>query len=332
MRLAFEPIGPHHRDALIALLAPFGLPAEIVEWKYFGRPASLRGPSGFVWTPKGTVRGVLGLVPFSLTRPTGVVPASWTCDWLVESPERHPGVGVLLLRHALERVGPLYSLGGNTLTRQLMPRIASSIWDDGVQEVHLALRLGGSRVFRAADARLRGALTALRGVRVRPVRLSESAVIRSGVSPQIAPLLDITSSDWVPTYGLEQVQWLLEACPALHVVTCLPDSSDVRAAALCWRTRVNVRDWRISVWSRDGAEPQARAVLATCVAHVARERGERVSIAFASSDSGGRAFLRASGFRDSSNARPVYVTAPPGCAAERPARLGFLDGDLAYRF
>src|SRR5262245_41968590 len=112
MRLTVEPIGVEHRESLKRHLAPFGLPAEIVEWKYFGRASDDHRPKGFVWIRRGEVRGSIGLIPFDIATPDGRVPAAWTCDWLVDAPQDNPGIGVLLLQHAKGLIAPLFTLGG----------------------------------------------------------------------------------------------------------------------------------------------------------------------------------------------------------------------------
>ena len=48
MRFSFEPIQPAHAASLKEHLAPFGLPPEIVEWKYFQRPWQ-DDLTGLVW-------------------------------------------------------------------------------------------------------------------------------------------------------------------------------------------------------------------------------------------------------------------------------------------
>src|SRR4029453_8960987 len=110
MRLSIEPIDERHRESLKRHLAPFGLPAEIVEWKYFRRSLRQEGDRGFVWVRQGEVRGAIGLIPFSVRGPANVMRASWTCDWVVDDPQSNPGVGVMLIHRARDAAGVLFSL------------------------------------------------------------------------------------------------------------------------------------------------------------------------------------------------------------------------------
>ena len=331
MRLTIEPIVPEFRESLNSLLGPFGLSPEIVEWKYFGRAADGQ-PKGFIWLHQGQVRGCIGLIPFELITPAGPMPAAWTCDWVVHSPHSNPGIGVMLLYHARRSIDPVFSLGGNDLSQKLVSRIAAHVYRDALVEFYLALRVGGSRWFRAVDRRLHGALTLLDGVAIRAATRGGVGVIEPGVSSRLEPLLHwCTMNGAAPRYDLASLKWRIEWCPALESASCYIRSAEISAGALCWRLKTSVRDWRMALWSRPEAHDETREVLKIAVNHVLREGGHRLIIATSSVDGERIRLLKSAGFIRQPQARPLFVTTS-GSGIDQLSGLSLLDSDLSYRF
>ena len=328
MRLSIEPIDERHRESLKRHLAPFGLPAEIVEWKYFRRSLRQEGDRGFVWVRQGEVRGAIGLIPFSLCGPAGVVRASWTCDWVVDAPQSNPGIGVMLIHRARDAAGLLFSLGGNERNRQLMPKIATTFVDDAAIEMHVPLRAGGSAWFRGLDRRLGGALRPLKALPLR--RGSGTMVFQPGVSSALESLLEVSRDAWLPTYDLTYLKWQIEECPVLQSASCV--ATGANAGALCWAGRSQVRDWRLALWTRDDRSVEAGDMLAAVLRYVYERGGERVSSIVARHDQARLTLLESYGFLDSEQRKPLYVTAAPSLAAEPLGAHSFVDSDLAYRF
>jgi hypothetical protein len=311
-------------------LAPFGLPADIVEWKYFSRPLRYEGENGFVWLRGGEVRGSIGLIPFDVHGSTGPVPAAWTCDWLVDSPQSNAGIGVLLMRHAQKAARLLFSIGGNELNQQLMPRIATASFQESSVEVHLPLRAGGSTWFRGLDRRLGGMLQPLQRVPLRTGR-SRSINIAAGVSPFLERVVGGHGPSARPLYTLAYLTWQIQDCPALQSATCYVSSPDTVAGAVCWSSKSPGTDWRVALWSRDDASQQTEDVLDTVLRYVFDRGGQRLSAIHSRGDRA-RAFLLASrGFVSSEHTRPLYVTAAEPWTGDELTGLSFLDSDLAYR-
>jgi hypothetical protein len=332
MRLSIEPIGPEHRDSLQALLAPFGLPPEIVEWKYFRRTFGGKSPAGFVWLKQGSVRGTIGLIPFELSTPAGRVRAAWTCDWVVDSPASNPGVGVMLLQHAGKVAGPLLTLGGTEVSQQLTRRLAAR-WFPGVSiELHVPLRAGGGTWFRAIDRRLGGNLGYLAGVPLHTAKRSPQVVVEPGVSGALEQLLGWHSAhDVVPVYDLNYVRWQIEQCPVVESVTCYPSSVEPCAFAVAWR-RKDWDDWRLALWAREESDPQTRMTLEGIIEYVFRRGARRLSTVVSRLETDRLATLRAYWFRQSGAERSLYLTASMAETDREPTVLSFLDTDLAYRF
>jgi hypothetical protein len=328
MRLSIEPIDERHRESLKRHLAPFGLPAEIVEWKYFRRSLRQEGDRGFVWVRQGEVRGAIGLIPFSVRGPANVMRASWTCDWVVDDPQSNPGVGVMLIHRARDAAGVLFSLGGNERNRQLMPRIATTSVDEAAIEMHVPLRAGGSAWFRGLDRRLGGALRPLRGLRLK--RGGGTMVFQPGVSPELESLLDVQRGAWLPAYDLPYLKWQIEECPVLQSASCV--STGGNAGALCWASKWQARDWRLALWTRDDKSAEAAGVLAAVFRYVYERGGERMSSIVSHHDRSRLTLLESHGFVDSDQRKPLYVTAARSLAVEPLGAHSFVDSDLAYRF
>ena len=330
MRLSIEPIGPQFRESLKEHLGPFGLPPDIVEWKYFQRPWT-DALSGLVWVKDGRVRGAIGLIPFHVKTGSTRVPASWTCDWVVESPQSNPGIGVLLLQRAKQLAGPLFSLGGNELNRRLMARIATTSFDDAAIEVYLPLRTGGSRWFRGLNRRTGGVLRPAAHLPVRRIAGGNRALVVPGVSPAIEAVIEsMEAGHPTPLYTLDYLRWQLEQCPGVESATVLAESPGCAAGALCWSRMLVAGDWRFALWSNNCDGEAAGEVLEAVIAYAYARGGERISVLSSRLDERRLALFRRRGFVSDEPGRPLFVTGDVTSTTPL-AGLSFLDTDLAYR-
>jgi hypothetical protein len=312
-------------------LAPFGLPADIVEWKYFSAAVRHEGENGFVWLREGEVRGCIGLIAFEVHQPAGNIPAAWTCDWLVDSPQSNAGIGVMLMRHAQKAVPLLFSIGGNELNLQLMPRLAAFSFPESSVEVHVPLRAGGSAWFRGLDRRLGGILRPLQHAPLRTGRVRQLQ-IEQGVSPLLEDIIAECGSETSPLYTLAYLRWQIQDCPTLQSATCYASPRDMKAASLCWSSKSAGTDWRLALWSRDDASRQTKDVLDATLRYVFERGGQRVSAIHSRADHVRASLLASRGFVSSGRPRPLFLAAPGSWNGGELTGLSFVDSDLAYRF
>jgi hypothetical protein len=333
VRLSIEPIGTQHKESLKALLGPFGLPENIVEWKYFGRAFGDSTTTGFVWVKHGAVRGAIGLIPFCLNTPSGRLRAAWTCDWVVDSPQSNPGVGVMLLHHARDAAGPLFNLGGTDANQALTRRLAPQWFPDASIELHVPLRAGGSTWFQGLDRRLGGVLRPLRSVALRRLAARKKASIEPGVSDWLEGLLDAgRTHSTIPVYDLRYLKWQIERCPGVESVTCRIERGNTLAGALAWHAKSDRRSWRVALWTKSESHEETRNVLDAVIDFVSRQGGHRVSTIASRLDRERLASLRAAGFIESGQPRSLFAIASEHAVHDEPGGLSFLDTDLAYRF
>jgi hypothetical protein len=331
MRLSIEPIGPRFRESLTEHLAPFGLHAAIVEWKYFQRPW-VDALTGLVWLKEGKVRGAIGLVPFHVAQSENRVRASWTCDWAVHSPQSNPGVGVVLLQRAKALAGPLFSLGGNELNRQLMSRIATAAYRDAAVELYLPLRVGGGRIFRGVSRRAGGFLRPLERLSVRRTRGRTHAKVVAGVSPLLAGALEFCHACHAkPLYTVDYLKWQLDRCPGVHAASVFVPSASMSMGAVCWSRDAAPADWRFALWGPDDDNDAMAQVVDALLDHAAARGAQRVSVLASRLDTERLALLEQRGFVSDGSRRPLYVTGDVAGSAPELAGLSFLDTDLAYR-
>ena len=339
MRATFQPISSVPEDLLTSHLLEYGLPAEIIEWKYFDRRFRPAGERGFVWVKDGRVRGVIGLIPYVLGDKTERHNCAWTCDWFVAVSDRNPGIGALLLKHAIEGQGLLTTLGGNEATSRMVPRMAAHTVPTAGFEWTLPLRLGGTRNFQRLANRMPGwALNWLKDTPVaRAPRIGQSSPqtrVEPGVcAAALGPILSASSMErWVPRYDVEYVDWQIGRCPAVESATVWDADTAAATGAVIWRAVHGFR-WRIVLWTLAGSAAHAGAVLAEAVRQVRARGGHALSVLIAARDDAGQELFQTAGFRRSKLGVPLYVLGSRrGPGPEGLTRLSYLDSDLAYRF
>ena len=339
LRANFQPLGSVPADLLKSHLLEYGLPAEIIEWKYFDSQFRPAGERGYVWLKDGRVRGVIGLIPFVLGDKTEHHSCAWTCDWFVAVSALNPGIGALLLKHAIDQSGLLTTIGGNEATSRMVPRMATHTVPSAAFEWILPLRLGGTRNFQRLANRLPPwSVNWLRNTSVASApRVGTSAPqtrVHAGIyASALEPVLGSAAPDpWTPRYDLAYVDWQLGRCPAVEVATVWASDHGAATGAVIWRARNGSR-WRIELWTLAESAAHAGAVLAEAIRQVRKQGGHVVSVLLASADTLGQSLFSSAGFRRSRLAVPLYVLGSrvnPGPEGLR--RLSYLDSDLAYRF
>jgi hypothetical protein len=331
------------RTSVERYLAARGATPEMIAWKYFDARFNRGRNRALVWMQGSDIRGFIGLIPFSLRDRDGVRDATWTCDWSLDDPRRSPGMGIVLLRAAIDATGFAMSLGGNELTRSLLPRIAAQIIADAGAVYVLPLRLGyllekvDRRIKRRIPAAPVLATTLLGSIPLAGARHPDAGIdIQPGVAPLLEHALARPSQPTpAPAYDLDQVQWQCGRCPEIESWTCL-DARDAAAsaAALVFRARCAPGDWRLVWWEPPGGRGPDGAKVLRAVTAFARAHGARSLSAIVSRADGRAASrLRAEGFRLQRGGQPLYVN-PSDRAAfvpfDRVGALSYLDTDLAH--
>jgi hypothetical protein len=339
MRASIEPVSAVSSKLLTDLLRRYGLPSEIIEWKYFDPAWTPRGERGYVWTRDGRAQGMIGLIPFRMSGPGGGISAAWTCDWYVEASEKNPGIGVLVFKEAIARTGALFTLGGNEATARLVPRLAAQTAPEAAVELTVPLTLGGTVTYSRVARRLRPvARLGLDRVPLRRVRAAASGrgvSFSAGIAREVAGLIEEGSgSGWAPAYDAAQLAWQFERCPAIDAVSAfVPGERGATAALIGWHPRGGSRQWRVALWPRPGHEDAAQALLRETLAELVRRRGQSVSTLVAHRDTWLRGSFEALGFRPTEKVLPLYalgdVQVPP---ITDVGRISHTDSDLGYRF
>jgi len=71
MRASIQPVSAVPANLLFEHLRQYGLPAEIINWKYFDPGFRHSGERGWVWLKEDKVKGLIGLLPFTLASTAG---------------------------------------------------------------------------------------------------------------------------------------------------------------------------------------------------------------------------------------------------------------------
>jgi hypothetical protein len=259
---------------------------------------------------------------------------------MLADPAANPGMGIVLLKRAIETSGELYALGGNENTQKLLPRIATLTAPGAGLALHLPLRAGAllKRFDRGVLARLPKPkllhMIPLRWVgRPGTAPLVETA---SGLVPKIAPLLELRQEEeWQPCYDMAYLDWQIGRSPLLRSWTSYsPRAGEPRAAAVYWRPMSSAHFWRLAVWWHRGHPDHLQAVIKETIAQVYHEGGAALSAIVSRLDVETVRVLRSAGFLKLGRGRPLYICtgAQRSQAVKELRGLSYLDTDLAYRF
>ena len=327
-------------ELLREFLGRVGMSREVVDWRYLDDDFNRGRNRGFAWVRRDRIEGMIGLIPFRISGSGPAREVNWSSDWILADPASNPGMGILLLRRAIESSTALYALGGNENTRKLLPRIATHTVPDAGLGMHLLLRSGA--LLRRVDQR--GILSRLpkpRLLYMLPLRWIPSPVSSSevrtepGVSQAIAPLLGSRHGEgWSPRYDFTYVSWQIGRSPLIRSWTSYSvGDGEPRAAAVYWSPVASSDFWRLAVWYQPGSRDRLEIVLRHAVSEIYRRGGMAASAILSRLDSEVQGALRAKGFLELAGRRPLYVCAGQDAnPVPELSGLSYLDSDLAYRF
>jgi hypothetical protein len=332
---SFRPLSEIPREDVDRYLQAQGHLTTTIAWKYFDDAFNVGRERGLVWMHKDTVSGFLGVLPFPLGIGGVRHDAVWSFDWSLAAPKGAPGMGVMLLRDAINRWEVIHSLGGNANTTSLLPRIAQFVDEDAAMTVMRPLRSGywldraRQRFPSAPMPRL------LDGLPV-PLRHASGVRIVDGVSADLTPLLDAELRKTAggkparPAYDMAYLEWLIGRCPLLESWTAMASAGD--AGAIMWRLRElpNV-EWRVALWNLPGATRSAGTVLDGCAVYARAAGGTHLAAMVAMNDDERRNTLATAGFSPRRGRHPLYISTK---SASQPhgamTALSYLDTDMAY--
>lgn len=323
-----------------------GYSTDLIEWKYFDARFNRSRERGYVWINEGRVKGFIGLIPFKLTEVSGTRKVVWTCDWHVEEAQLKPGVGVLLLRKAMASNPYLATLGGNEITRAIVPRLASKTVPDAAVAFHLPLRLA------AALDRLQrlypefGRMAAFRRMTRSPLtkmplrpwlsrRSRDPLKWVDGVSPSSAHLFSMGTADGAPepVYDREHLEWQLVRCPKVRSISCFlgaPEQPD--AAGLLWSSVERPLYWRAAFKAFPDKADALELLVAAASREVHRRKGAALSVLCSLGDIPLQRALKRRGFVQERSKVPLSLLSWPDSDIEPYAGLSYLDADLGYLF
>lgn len=338
MKASIRPMSEVPPAMVLDYLTQRGSSIEMVEWKYFDARFNRGRERGFVWVRGDRVEGLLGMIPCDLARGEQRWPMTWTCDWSLAAPDSTPGLGILLIRRAVQSTDLLITLGGNELNLKLMPRMAEQTLADAGRVFQIPLRLGAimERIGRGAGVPGLERLPGLAGLPLRRMPRPVKAVrTEAGVAPAAAPLFEGAGVEgWHPAYDFEYLDWQVGRCPVLESATCFTPSAKPQAAALFWRLRASGFRWRMALAAVPGAQAPLTAVLCEAIRRIGERSGSLVSVLVSQLDEDLVAALRAQPRSIARTRCPLFLLATK--AVSEPIdglhRLSFLDTDGAQQF
>jgi len=337
MRSSIRPLTELREVLVTEYLTGQGLTPELVRWKYFDPALETGGRErGFAWLRDERIAGFIGLIPTRLGRGDESFDMSWTCDWSLSKRVASPGVGVLLLKQAIESTHQLMYVGtGSAHTASIAPRIADHVIEDAGLVALLPLRLGywAERLSRALPFVRAERWPWLPQLPARRLPRSSARVrVADGISSAIGPLLEEPRGPgWYPRYSHGYVDWVVGRCPELSSGTAwAPSDAAPRACAVFWRSRASERFWRMALWAQPGADDLLADVIRCAARRIYESGGWLVSTLVSRRDELLRSSLQRCGALIGRSTKPLYVLATKGPRVDELSNLSFVDADLAY--
>jgi Acetyltransferase (GNAT) domain len=317
-----------------------GRPPELIQWKYLSGRSSPQSERGYAWVRNGKVAGFLGLIPFHLKLNGQRVSAAWTCDWSLANHNSGGGMGVLLIRRALQEYGILCQLGGNQSTHYILSRLAATAVEDAGMIFHLPLRVGAVlRLFRrripSVPLDRSNFINNLRLPMVVDRAGNDLCIFESGVSSSLGHFVENSGDQAAITgYDFEYLRWQIGECPTLTSETCFLHGESACAAALIWRQKSSFDFWRMAIWTSTGAEKELDVLLSNVIRRVFELNGFLLSVLVSRLDTPIIEALRRRRFVAGPRRRPLYILSSTKSGEKIPELRGlsFLDTDLAHRF
>ncbi|HEV7365956.1 MAG TPA: hypothetical protein VGN76_08950 [Gemmatimonadales bacterium] len=334
------PLSAVSADLLREFLMRMGMSREVAEWRYLDANFNRGRNRGYAWVRHNRIEGMIGLIPFNIVGPGPTRTVNWSSDWMLADPTSNPGMGILLLRQAIESSTELFAFGGNENTTKLLPRIATHTVPDAGMSLHLPLRLGVV-LRRLEKQRMLDRLPKPKLLYMIPLRWvpksgrSAEVATERGLSPRLTPLLELEGgTEWAPRYDFADLEWQVGRSPFIQCWTSYtPSVGEPVAAAVYWRPAFSSDFWRLAVWSHPGQSGRLELVIREAVATIYRLGGMAVSTIVSRLDLELQRCLHSAGFLTLGRSRPLYVCAGREGTAVRELRgLSYLDTDLAYRF
>src|SRR6476620_8535866 len=110
------PLSAVSADLLCEFLGRMGVSRAVAEWRYLDQGFNRGRNRGYAWVRHNQVQGMIGLIPFEIVGPGPARSVNWSSDWMVADSATNPGMGILLLRRAIEASTELFAFGGNENT------------------------------------------------------------------------------------------------------------------------------------------------------------------------------------------------------------------------
>jgi hypothetical protein len=337
--VTIQPFSALHAAAVRDYLVQQGgdSPA-IVDWKYFDASFNHGRERGFACVEENNIYGTLGLIPFTVSINGNRLESAWSCDWYRNASLSGP-LGILLMKQSLRTYSLIYSLGGSTQTRAIMPRLSQYTAESAGVELHKPLRLGGAlRVFaKVAGIRLPESLPLIDKIPLRffganpsdpPVRISDD--LQGTLEPVLSQPMQ---EEPRPAYDGAFIEWLLGRCPVISSRVCtVPTGPDSSLAIFFWCQVTDHRFWRVALAGDTGSKTALIHGLQAVCRYIMQEGGWMTSILASRLDTDLLLTLKRAGFV-AAQRRPLYVLNQlPSVPTAELRRLSYLDTDYAYRF
>jgi hypothetical protein len=342
MKVSIVPLHTVAEDLVRDYLSRYGgMTSQLIDWKYFDSRFNRGRNRGMVWLRQNRIGGFIGLIPFVIRRGNEQRDMVWSCDWSVEDRNNNPGIGIMLLKSAIDSSGYMAAFGGNEASQRLLPQLATHTVKHAGLELVCRLRFGEflMRAGQRFGIRPLTGHTPLHSLPIRRLpRTPGSRAVRTepGVSRSIGTLLELSDgTHWQALHDWGYVDWQIGRCPRLVSWTCyIPDQPTARAAVVFWRRNDSQAYWRMALWAKPDASDDLTAVLRAAVRQIYDMSSFRISVVVSRLDNNHIHILENNGFSLLEERRTLflYLSRSDREIVEELSHLSYLATDLAYRF